>query len=124
MGDRLSAVVTERLAGPSYRPAAAAAAASGLLEDLMNRIKEERHPTPKPSEGNTVTAQGENQAPKARMPHERDESADSQASQEPTARRMGRIAHDDLAEGQQDTGKAKETDATYRRLRDGTSGKP
>ena len=81
-------------------------------------MKEERNTeSPPPSRGNTVTAQGENQAPTARLPHERDESADSQAADNPQARRMGKIAHDDLMEGQQDTSKALETDATYHRVR-------
>ena len=84
----------------------------------MSRMTEERDAAPKPSEGNTVTAQGENQAPKARMPHERDESADSQAAEDSSARRMGQIAHDDVVEGLQDTSKARETDATYHRLRE------
>lgn len=88
----------------------------------MSRMTEERDAVPKPSEGNTVTAQGENQAPKARMPHERDESADSQAEDAPSTRRIGQIAHDAEAQGQQDTSKARETDATYRRLRDDAEG--
>jgi hypothetical protein len=83
----------------------------------MGRMKEERHDdVAKPSEGNTVTAQGENQAPKARMPHERDESADSQSAENASARRMGQMAHDDVAEGQQDTTKGQELDATYHRV--------
>ena len=84
----------------------------------MSRMTEERHDPPKPSEGNTVMSQGENQAPKARMPHERDESADSQAAEDPSTRRMGQIAHDAQVDGQQDTSKARETDATYHRLRE------
>lgn len=83
----------------------------------MSRMKEERNDPPKPSEGNTVTTQGENQVPRARMPHEHDESADSQAPGNASARRIGQIAHDDVVEGQQDTSKAKELDATYRRMR-------
>lgn len=89
----------------------------------MSRMKEERHEeVARPSEGNTVTAQGENQAPKARMPHERDESADGQTAETASARRMGQMAHDDVVEGQQDTSKAPELDATYRRMRQGTGG--
>lgn len=84
----------------------------------MSRMTEERDAVPKPSEGNTVTSQGENQAPKARMPHERDESADSQSAEAPGTRRMGQIAHDAEVAGQQDTSKARETDATYHRLRE------
>lgn len=85
---------------------------------MSSKMTEERHDVPKPSEGNTVMSQGENQAPKARMPYERDESADSQAADSSTARRMGQIAHDAQVDGQQDTSKARETDATYHRLRE------
>lgn len=82
--------------------------------------KEERHEgVPRPSEGNTVVGQGENQAPKARMPHERDESADSQSADAPATRRLGQIAHDDVAEGQQDTDKGPALDAAYERQKDG-----
>lgn len=83
------------------------------------RMEEERHDdVASPSRGNTVTAQGENQVPKARMPHERDESSDSQAADNPAAQRMGEIAHDALARGQQDTSKANELDAAYHRTRE------
>lgn len=86
----------------------------------MSRMKEERHDdVARPSGGNTVTSQGENQAPKARMPHERDESADSQAPANPSARRMGEIAHDDVVEGQPDTGKGPVLDAAYERQKGG-----
>lgn len=87
---------------------------------------EERHETPTPGRGNTVTAQGQTQTPqpKAQTPNERDESASSQASEEPTARRMGRMAHDDLMEGQQDTSKSQELDATYHEVRKGADPKP
>ena len=91
---------------------------------MNKRMQEERHATPRPSEGNTVTAQGENQAPKARTPNERDESADSQSAENPDARRMGAIAHDDVVEGQQDTSKAQETDATYHRLQQASDPAP
>lgn len=79
---------------------------------------EERQDTPSPARGNTVTAQGETQQPKAQMPHERDESAHSQAADNPSARRMGEMAHDDVVEGQQDTSKAQEMDATYHAMRE------
>jgi len=83
----------------------------------MAQTKEERHDPPPPSRGNTAIAQGENQAPKARQPHEHDESADSQAAGTSSMRRIGAIAHDDVMEGQQDTSKAPELDATYHRVR-------
>lgn len=81
-------------------------------------MKEERD-APPPSKGTTETAQGENQAPKARMPHERDESSDSQAPDNASARRMGQIAHDAAEDGQQDTTKGAELDAAYHRVRQG-----
>jgi len=81
---------------------------------------EERQDAPSPAGGNTVTAQGETQQRKAQMPHERDESASSQSSDNPSARRMGEIAHDDVMEGQQDTSKSQELDATYHDLRKST----
>ena len=71
----------------------------------------------RPSRGDTVTAQGENQSPKARQPHERDESTDSQKAENSSMGRVGAIAHDDVVEGQQDTSKAEELDATYHRVR-------
>ncbi len=80
--------------------------------------KEERHDeAPAMSRGTTVTAQGENQAPKARAPHEHDESADSQAAESSSNREMGRIAHEAQAAGQQDTTRGQESDATYHRVR-------
>jgi hypothetical protein len=88
----------------------------------MSRMKEERD-APPPSRGDTETAQGENQAPKARMPHERDESSDSQSADNASARRMGEIAHDDAADGLPDTTKGAELDATYHRVRQKNAGK-
>jgi hypothetical protein len=89
------------------------------------RMEEERHEdAPAATKGNTVTAQGENQVPKAQTPNERDESSHSQAADNPSARRMGEIAHDDLMEGQQDTSKAQELDATYHRVRQASEPAP
>ena len=85
----------------------------------MSPMKEERHDAPKPSEGNTVTAQGENQVPKARTPNERDESADSQAAETSSTQRMGQLAHADVVEGQPDTGKSPAMDAAYERQKGG-----
>jgi hypothetical protein len=82
-----------------------------------SRMEDERHEdVARPSMGNTVTAQGENQAPKARQPHERDESADSQAADSDSIRFMGAVAHDAAVSGQQDTTKGKELDATYHQV--------
>jgi hypothetical protein len=86
----------------------------------MDGIKEERHDdVASPAEGNTVVQQGENQAPKARMPHERDESADSQSPDASSTRRMGQLAHDDVVEGQPDTDKGPALDAAYEKQKGG-----
>lgn len=70
--------------------------------------------------GNTVPLQGETQERVPRMPHERDESADAQTSDEPTARRVGQQAHDDIERGQVDTDRGPVLDETYDRVREGT----
>lgn len=90
----------------------------------MGRMKEERHEPPPPSRGTTEIAQGENQVPKARQPHERDESADSQAAENSSMDYVGAIAHDDVVEGQPDTEKGPVLDATYHRLRQGSADTP
>ena len=71
-------------------------------------------------QGNTVPVQGEKQEPAPRMPHERDESADSQASREPSGERVGAMAHDDLAKGRTDTDKGPVMEETYDKVREGT----
>ena len=68
--------------------------------------------------GNTTMAQGENQQPVPRMPHERDESADSQPKMDASHERVGHAAQDDAERGVQDTTKGAELDATYDRLRE------
>jgi hypothetical protein len=70
-------------------------------------------------QGNTLPAQGERQHRAPRLPHERDESADSQPAGEASGRRMGAMAHRDLERGLQDTDKGPAMDAAYDRLRDG-----
>jgi hypothetical protein len=81
----------------------------------MNKSQDERSGPDgaRPSHNDTVSAQGERQKIVPRTPNERDESTDSQARTTPGQRHMGKIAHDDLAEGQQDTSKHPEMDATY-----------
>ena len=89
------------------------------------RMKEQRDPNPaRPNDGNTVAAQGENQAPKPRVPHEHDESADSQSPEAGSSRRMGRLAHDAIARGQTDTDKGPVLDAAYERQKEGAAKKP
>ena len=91
----------------------------------MSDMKEDRQDDgARPARGDTVTAQGENQAPKARQPFEHDESADSQAADSPDIEAMGRIAHESAVSSQQDTSKAQETDATYHRMRQGADPAP
>jgi len=88
----------------------------------MSEVKEERQDDgARPGRGgDTVIAQGENQAPKARQPNEHDESADSQAADSASIREMGQVAHDATIRGQQDTSRAPEADAAYRRMRKGS----
>ncbi len=69
--------------------------------------------------GETSTAQGETQHPVPRQPHERDESSDQQAAEEPSMKRLGRLAHADVQRGVADTTRGAELDATYHRLRQG-----
>lgn len=83
----------------------------------MNERKEERQDDGARPGRDTVTAQGDNQAPKARQPNEHDESVDSQAADSPSIEEIGDVAHRSAVSGQQDTSKARETDATYERLR-------
>ncbi|MEJ8840392.1 hypothetical protein [Ramlibacter sp. AN1133] len=85
---------------------------------------EDRQEATPPARGDTVTAQGEKQQPKAQLPHERDESASSQATENASARRMGELAHDGVMEGQQDTSKSQEMDATYHAVRQGSDPAP
>ncbi len=68
--------------------------------------------------GNTTTAQGEDQHPVPRMPHERDESADSQTRKEPSNQRRAEKAQADVERGLVDTSKGAELDRTYDRLRE------
>jgi hypothetical protein len=55
--------------------------------------------------GDTRREQGETQQAVPRRPDERDESADSQASDEPSQRRVGEIAREDVESGKVDTDK-------------------
>ncbi|TFZ06610.1 hypothetical protein EZ313_08295 [Ramlibacter henchirensis] len=73
---------------------------------------------PEGRQGNTTTAQGEDQRAVPRMPHERDESADSQPAAEPSHDRVGKKAQGDQERGVADTTKGAELDATYDKLRE------
>lgn len=90
---------------------------------MQNRMtSRRRRPPGKPDapQGNTLPAQGEKQEGVPRMPHERDESADSQQRMEPSNERMGRLAKKDAERGVADTSKGAELDATYDKLREST----
>jgi hypothetical protein len=71
-------------------------------------------------QGNTVPVQGETEQGAPRMPHEHDESADSQAAGEASGKRMGERAREDLEQGQVDTDKGPALDAAYDKVREGT----
>jgi hypothetical protein len=87
----------------------------------MNDDKRDRRPGPSGPQGKTLPAQGETQESVPRAPHERDESADSQAAGEPSTRRVGQAAHDDLERGLVDTDKGPAMDRTYDKVREGAS---
>ena len=92
---------------------------------MQNRMPSRRRPRPgssgsPPRQSDTVPVQGETQQRAPRAPHERDESADSQAAGEPSGQRMGRAAHDDLKRGLVDTDKGPAMDRAYDKVRKGT----
>lgn len=86
--------------------------------DKMPPMEQQRDDAPPPARGSTVTGQGETQSPKAQTPNERDESSQDQAADNPSARRMGELAHESLQRGERDTTKGNELDATYHRTRE------
>lgn len=71
-----------------------------------------------PRAGDTRTMQGETQDPAPRLPHERDESSDSQGPGEPSGRAMGQAAREDIERGLTDTDKGPVLEETYDRLRE------
>jgi len=79
----------------------------------------EEEPKAQGRQGDTLPVQGSTQERTPRMPHERDESADSQPADEPSGKRMGGIAHDDMERGLVDTDKGPALDETYDKLREG-----
>lgn len=58
-----------------------------------------------PRRSDTIPQQGDKQQRAPRQPHERDESADSQAAAEPSQERMGEAARRDIERGATDTDK-------------------
>lgn len=82
----------------------------GEVNDLATGI-----PTMKPlPDGNTRPAKDQRPAP--RLPHERDESADSQTDTGNDVEGMGRRAYEDLRDGQVDTGTGPVLERVGRRL--------
>lgn len=68
--------------------------------------------TPQPADdGKTRAAQDGESSP--RLPHERDESSDSQRNQDGTATDVGKRAHDDVERGAVDTDRGPVTDRVY-----------
>jgi hypothetical protein len=84
---------------------------------MPNRNAGRAGPAGKEPQGITRPAQGPAQEPQPRMQYERDQSSDSQAADEPSQRRMGQIAHDDLERGVVDTSKGEALDETYQKTR-------
>ena len=85
---------------------------------MHNRLTSRKRPAGGSKQGKTVPAQGETQEKAPRMPHERDESADSQAARESSGERVGGQAREDVERGLVDTDKGPVLDQTYDRLRE------
>jgi len=67
---------------------------------------------PDPGDGNTIPQQGGESKP--RLPHERDESSDSQEGQGGEPPEVGKRAHEDVERGVVDTDRGPVTDRVYR----------
>ncbi len=66
---------------------------------------------------NTRVKQDNDRTQTPRIPNEHDQSADSQSSMEPTGKQVGKLAHQDVQQGKQDTDRAPVTDAVYKKLK-------
>ena len=86
---------------------------------MHNRMPSRRRQPGPGTGGKTRPAQGPVRQPAPRVPHEHDESADSQSDGEPSAQRTGRLGHDDLERGLVDTDKGPELERANRQLSDG-----
>lgn len=62
--------------------------------------------------GETLPVKGDEREPK--LPHERDESADGQASEQPSQAEVGQQAYKDIDRGLVDTGRAPVTNRVYK----------
>jgi hypothetical protein len=71
-----------------------------------------------PPQGNTTPVQGQTQQRAPPAPHERDESADSQAASEPAGQRAAQAAREDVERGVVDTDKGPVLDQTYDKVRE------
>lgn len=71
--------------------------------------------------GHTTPAQGETSTPQKvpRLPHEHDQSSDSQARGEASGKKVGEQAHKDLQGGLVDTDKGPAMDRAYRQVKSG-----
>ncbi len=77
-------------------------------------MNSKRKPTDPPSDedgGKTKVEQGGESAP--RLPHEHDQSSDSQQSQDGTAPRVGQQALEDIERGLVDTDRGPQADRVY-----------
>jgi len=93
---------------------------------MHNRIPSRRRQGPSKGkgparQGNTMPVQGDTRNRVPRMPHERDESADSQGASEPSGPRMAKLAQEDIERGLVDTDKGPVMDETYEKLREESS---
>jgi hypothetical protein len=89
---------------------------------MQNRMRSrKRQPNKGPAgKGNTRPVQGEPETRAPRAPHERDESADSQARGEPSAPRMAKAGREDIERGVVDSDVGPVLDQTYDKVREGT----
>lgn len=74
---------------------------------------------PAGAKGRTQPAQGETTTPQKvpRLPHEHDQSSDSQVRGEASSRKVGEQAHADVERGLVDTDKGPPMDRAYRRVK-------
>jgi len=79
----------------------------------MKHVYPVRHPASVGAapQGSTTPSRGQAQEPP--LPHERDESSDSQASATPQQRDVGRRAHGNATDGSADTDKGPAMDTVY-----------
>lgn len=81
----------------------------------MTDPEDSAFPEPTQGPGLTIPQRGARREP--RLPHERDESSDSQTQTDNDTEGAVQKAHDDVEAGRQDTSGAPEREATYDRLK-------